>query len=294
MPSAYNVVVVQPPGYVHSAAFREVAETLVHALRRLGHDATLTGDPAVPGRRPIVLGSNLLPRYPLPLPKDAILYNLEQIDPGSTWLRPELRALFRAHEVWDYSARNAARYAELGLAAPRVVPIGWVPELTRIPRAPREDVDVLFYGSVNERRLAILRALQARGLAVEAHYGLYGERRDRLVARAKVILNVHFFEAKVFEIVRVSYLLANGRCVLSERGADADEERAFEPGVAFAPYEGLVERCVELVRNQAERARLAAAGLELMMGRPAQRFLQEALAAGGHAIPLTPPRSPPA
>jgi hypothetical protein len=130
----YAVLVVQPEGYAHGGAFAEVAETLVHALRGLGQDAVLSHAPE-PGRRPIVLGSNLLPAHPLPLPADAVLYNLEQVDPGSLWLGPELVALFRRHEVWDYSARNAARYPALGLPPPRVVPIGWVPELARIPAA---------------------------------------------------------------------------------------------------------------------------------------------------------------
>ena len=122
--SSYNVCIVQPPGYAHSAAFREVAETLVHALRRLHHDAVLSNDASLPGRRSIVLGSNLLSRHSLPLPEDAILYNLEQIEPGSPWLSPQVLELFRRHETWDYSFRNAARYSELGLARPRVVPIG--------------------------------------------------------------------------------------------------------------------------------------------------------------------------
>jgi len=124
----YAVTVVSPPGFVHAAVFHEIGETLVHGLRALGHDAVL-GPDAPEGRRAIVLGSNLLTRYRMPLPDDAILYNLEQVEPGSPWLTPWLIELFRRHEVWDYSERNAARYAELGLPRPRVVPVGWVPEL---------------------------------------------------------------------------------------------------------------------------------------------------------------------
>lgn len=268
----FAVTIVSPPGYAHSAAFQEVGETLLHGLRSLGHDAVL-GTDAPAGRRVIVLGSNLLPSHPVPLPADAILYNLEQIDPGSSWLTPALLELFRRHDVWDYSERNADRYAALGLPRPRVVPIGWVPELTRIAPAPQEDLDVLFYGSLNPRRLAALEALKAAGLEVEVAFKVFGEARDRLIARSKVVLNLHFYEAKVFEIVRVSYLLANRRCVVSERGADPAEEREFEGAVAFAPYEGLVDACRRLVADPAERARRAAAGHELMARRDAAAIL---------------------
>lgn len=286
----YAVTIVRPPGYVHAAAFQEVGETLLHALRDLGHDAVL-GDDTPPGRRAIVLGSNLLPHLGRRVPDDAILYNLEQIEPGSPWLTPALLELFRRHEVWDYSARNAARYAELGLPAPQVVPIGWVPELTRIPPAPVEDIDVLFYGSINPRRQAVLEALVRAGLEVEVAFGVFGGARDALIARSKVVLNLHYYEAKVFEVVRVSYLLANGRCVVSERGADADEEAAFEAAVAFAPYDGLVEACRRLVADPAERARRAAAGLALMRRRDAAALL---LPVVGGALPAraAPPPSP--
>jgi len=275
--SSFAVTVVSPPGYVHSGAFTEVAEAVHHGLRALGHDSVLTDDVAPRGRRAIVLGSNLLPavkRRPAP---DAILYNLEQIDPGSPWLTPALLELFRRHEVWEYSARNAARYPALGLPPPRVVPVGWVPELTRIAPAPEEDLDVLFYGSINPRRRAVLDALRERGLRVEAVYGVYGALRDRLVARAKVVLNVHFYEAKVFEVVRVSYLLANQRCVVSERGADPEEERPLEGGVAFAGYDQLVEVCLGLCRDPAARSAIAARGHELVKRLDEPAFLRQAL-----------------
>jgi len=286
----YSVVVVQPPGYLHSAAFEEVAETLLHALRALGQDV-VRGHAPLPDRRSIVLGANLLASHPLPLPADAILYNLEQIDPQSTWMTGPLLELYRKHEVWDYSLRNAARYPEMGLPAPRVVPVGSVPELSRIAPAD-EDIDVLFYGSMNERRRAVLAELSRRGLRAHAAFGVYGTDRDRLVARAKVVLNVHYYEAKVFEIVRVSYLLANGRCVVSERGADPAEEREFEDGVAFADYGRLADACEELCGDAAKRRRVADAGRRVMEARDARAFLSRAL--GLPWLDRPPSPSPPA
>ena len=80
----FAVTVVSPPGYVHCAAFNEIAETIHHGLRSLGHDSVLTTEGALADRRHIVLGSNLLLHYPLPLARDAILYNLEQVQMGSS------------------------------------------------------------------------------------------------------------------------------------------------------------------------------------------------------------------
>lgn len=202
-------------------------------------------------------------------------------------MTPALVDLFRRHQVWDYSQANAARYPELGLAPPRVVPIGWVPELSRIEPAA-EEIDVLFYGSMNERRRAILEALTARGLRVHVAFGVYGEARDRLVARSRIVLNIHFYEAKVFEIVRVSYLLANRCCVVSERGAEPSEEREFEGAVAFADSQELVGTCVRLCADPDARRQLREQGLRAMAARDLRIILAEAL---GLAPP--PPRPSP-
>src|SRR6185503_16080302 len=182
---------------------------------------------------------------------------------GSSWMRPELLQLFREFPVWDYSARNVERWVELGVPRPRCVPIGTVPEMTRIASRP-EEIDVLFYGSINERRKKVIDELRARGVRAEAVFGAYGVVRDQLISVSRLILNLHYYEAKVFEIVRVSYLLANRCVVVSERGADPDEEAEFESGVAFADYTDLADRCVDLLARPDERARLADAGHAIM------------------------------
>ena len=202
----FAVTVVSPPGYVHSAAFNEVAESIHHGLRVLGHDSVLTAEGALPGRQHIVLGSNLLLQYPLPLASDAILYNLEQVEVGSPWFHPRLLDLFRRYVLWDYSRHNAAALDELGVRVASVVPIGYVKELTRIRLAAEPDIDVLFFGSMNPRRKEIIDRMNAAGLRVSCVFGAYGQERDALIGRAKLLLNVHFYEAKVLEMVRISVL----------------------------------------------------------------------------------------
>jgi len=271
------VCIISPPGYVHSEAFREVSDTLLAAARALGHDAIATTDPALRDRQLIVLGPNLLARFPQPVAPGAILYNLEQAGPGP-WFEKAVVDLFRTHPVWDYSEHNADAVAALGVPRPRVVPIGWMPELRRIPRQAHEDIDVLFYGSFNARRSQVLDELRAAGARVEAVFGVYGAERDKLIARSRLILNVHYFEAKVFEMVRVSYLLGNGRAVVSERGASRDEEAPFEQCVAFAAHDELARTCMKLLQRPEERARLGESAQRLMESRSAARFLSDAIA----------------
>jgi hypothetical protein len=110
-------------------------------------------------------------------------------------------------------------------------------------------------------------------------FNRYGEERDALIARAKIVLNLHYFDAQVFEIVRVSYLLANRKCVVSETGRDTALEGPLREGIAFAPYDSLAQTCVRLLQDEAARRRLAEAGFNCFRACPQVPMLERALAA---------------
>ena len=269
------VRVVRPDGYAHSDALIEVAEAVVYGARELGHDVVLRGGPAADGRREIVIGWHLLRPPDDATPDDAVFYNLEQVTPDSLWLTPERLALLRTRRVWDYSASNVAKLAALGIAAEHV-PLGYVPQWTRIERAA-EDIEVLFYGSTNRRRLDAIDAIEALGTRVEVVTGVYGSARDALVARAKLVLNLHYYEAQTFEIVRVAYLLANRRCVVSESGLDPALEAPFAGGVAFGARDELPMLCARLLASRSERRSIAERGHEIVRGMPMRESLRPVL-----------------
>lgn len=287
----FAITVISPPGYIHSAAFHEVAESLHYALLQLGHDSILTTEGILPGRRHIVLGSNLLPHYPLPLADNAILYNLEQIEIGSSWFSPALIDIFQRYVLWDYSKQNTMAFKTLNVNVGHVLPIGYIKELTRIPHLVESDIDVLFCGSMNPRRQEIINQMSAAGLKVRSIFGLYGNARDAYISRAKLLLNVHFYDAKILELVRISYLLANHCTVLSERSSDSSEDATFATGVAFANYDDLTQRARELVNNPEECISLARRGFEIMSARPVMEYLRNALeqdASGSNRVQHTP------
>ncbi len=273
----YCIWVVSHPGYNHSHAFDEIALGLQCAFRALGYEAPVVRATDEIRGRPIILGCNLIPYLgAFHIPEGAVMYNLEQIQPSSPWMTPDYINLLRSYEVWDYSRKNIRELTRLGVEEVRFCGIGYVPELTRIPVSPC-DIDVLLYGSINRRRAAVLEELNARDLKVEALFDRYGEERDRYISRSKIVLNVHYYEARVFEVVRISYLLANRRCVVSEAGDDGELEKPFREGVVFAPYEDLVEACTRYVWDDDLRDRIAGSGFSAMEVLPQAAFLGEAL-----------------
>jgi hypothetical protein len=274
----FAVALIADPARVHAECVREVAEAVHYGLVALGHDSVLTNHLGLDDRRTIVLQPHFLSYYTLKPPKDPILYNFEQSYINPYWMKPELLALFRRYPVWDYSRTNIERLvARAHVPRPVHVPIGYVPELTRIVPG-REDIDVLFYGAMTDRRRAILDQLRARGFRVQVLLGLYGAARDAWIARSKVVINIHALDqTNVFELVRVSYLLANRRAVVSERGSDSTEELDLESGIAFAEYDELVDRCVQLLSDECARHDLAERGYQVFSARSQAAILRRAL-----------------
>jgi hypothetical protein len=275
----FAVSIISPPAYQHSEAFREIGETIHYALLEMGYNSILTSQTDIPEHQHIILGSNLLPFYDIKISPNSILYNLEQITPDSPWLQPALLAILQQYPVWDYSQNNIKEFVQLGITSVQYLPIGYVPQLTRIDQA-EEDIDVLFYGSLNERRWHIIQSLKAHGVKAEAVFGVYGNERDKLIARSKILLNIHFYEAKVFEVVRVSYLLANQRFVISERGSNPVEEAAFSTGVVFADYEDLVKTCLDFLSRSEDRRVVAEAGFKIMTQRSETDYLKTVIVIG--------------
>lgn len=274
------VCVIRPPGYVHADAFAEVAETVLWGFRHLGYTAEMAENRVAQDRLTIVFGAHLLPESNIDaLPESVVIYNLEQFDLESHWFQQTgyRRALTR-YPVWDYSLRNIRLMRQhWGLVA-QWVPIGYVPEWTRIPPALAEDIDVLFYGSLNPRRAQVLTVLQAAGIRVHHLFGTYGPDRDAWIARSKIILNLHFYPASIFEWARVAYLLANHRTVVSETADPLDIDPGLKTALRFCDHSQVLETCQLLLSDADGRRKLGVSGYDYIQKRKESEILSGALA----------------
>lgn len=250
-------------GYQHSNGFREVAKMLKYGIKILGYNVVITENDFSADNINIILGAHLITADLIDkIPLSSIIYNLEQFDSNSM-LNATMLPLFKRFTIWDYSRRNIENFRKMGCKNLLYhVPIGYVPELTCIAPASSQDIDVLFYGSTNARREKIMKELKQSGLNVVTLFGAYGKERDSVIARAKVIINIHFYDASIFEIVRISYLLANHKAVVAECNEDTEIDDDLKTAVALAQYDKLVETCIELVNNDEKRQLLEKNGFE--------------------------------
>ena len=211
----YRIVLVVPRGYPHAACFREAAILLQASIREAGADCDLTINGFSPERINIVLGAHLL-RYGPELSRYRYIpYQLEQLSDNEGAYSPNVETvLSHAHAVWDYPPENTPFPERKGFSA-RHCPVGYHPALEIIPDA-RPDTDILFYGSMGERRKRILDAIEEAGMQVTRLFGVYGKERDAIIGRSRIVINIHHYAAAIFEEIRLSYLLNNTRFFLSE------------------------------------------------------------------------------
>lgn len=196
------------------------------------------------------------------IPDGSLIYNMEPLYDDCPLVNLGFLEVLRKNRVIDYQKKNVEYLRAHGIPAVHVQ-YGYFPELERIQPA-EQDIDVLFFGGVNDRRIKILKELEASGMNCKIiTYGVYGDELDALVARAKVVLNVHYQDVHPLEVVRLNYLLANKKFVVTERGWDEEDNALYAPGVVFAKYADLVETCRDFLSLQVVREEIASAGQKL-------------------------------
>ena len=194
---------------------------------------------------------------PSAVPTGGVIYNFENIN-----LQIPPDTFSTQHEIWDFSARNVERWRAAGRNAVHV-PVGFHASMTRFQPRPwsERNIDVVFVGYRNARRRAVLDALTRRGLRVEHLHGVYGAKRDEVLARSKVALNMLYYDKGVFPVLRQLHAAANHVAVISEV---ADEAPVWVHP-APVPYGSLVDSIAGLVRGSPSNLTLAARQASVML-----------------------------
>lgn len=275
--SRFHLVHCIPDPRMHGLnGYKEVIETIYWGLGQLGHQVSYAVNSFSHNSTNIVFGAQVVALEVLKtLSRDTVIYNFEQLRGGNPdQLNPRLKYCATRFAIWDYSFANLEAWAKLDRTDVQVVPVGYAPILSRIPKAQLQDIDVLFYGTPGRNRTDIFEALSRRGLTVMFVCGMYGAARDNLISRAKLVLNINLYEfAKIFEVVRVSYLLANRKAVISDYAPDTYVEEDMGRSIRFSPLNDMVDNCYELIENHAKRTELEEAGFAAIAKRDIRAIL---------------------
>ena len=268
----------------HGAIFADLIDLLTDALLQAGFQVRHSRNQMIQGMVNIIIGHTFVLK-----PEDFtairntgvpyIVFQMEALDEhhGFTQKIPfYLDFLLASQQVWDYSPTNVRFLTERGCSDVRQIPIGYSGRLERIVHAETKDIDILFYGATTPRRQIILEQFKQRGAKVMNMFRAYGPERDRMIARARIVLNLHQFDLPHLEEVRIAYLLNNHCFVLSE----ISDYNPYGEGVVFCEYDKLVECGLSYLRPamDMERARVVEAGYKAIKEIPTVQSIQAALA----------------
>jgi hypothetical protein len=218
-----HLCIVQPLGYLHSLGLVDPARYLRFQLRRFGARVTMAKNRLRHDAVNFVFGAHLGFDAALRQRYSCIFVNLEQLGEGGASVAAGYPELLRTSAVIDYDSHNVPAYAADAGDVP-IAPIWFAPYLEPQQSMPLDErpIDLLFFGSMNPRRRALLDRIEALGLEVASFDSpMYGPERDAFIAQAKAVVNLHFYPSARFEQVRVSHCLSLGTPVISERSADA-------------------------------------------------------------------------
>jgi hypothetical protein len=101
---SFHLMLVRPPGYVHSSALAEALEYLAVGLRALGHAVRVADNELDPAAHNVIFCAHLLGVDEASrLPADAIVFNSEPLAHANDWQFASgvYRSVLARHYVWD-------------------------------------------------------------------------------------------------------------------------------------------------------------------------------------------------
>ncbi|MEY3664059.1 MAG: hypothetical protein RLZZ153_241 [Pseudomonadota bacterium] len=230
-----HLSIIQPAGYIHSQGFLDQARYARYQFRRLGAQVTVGKNRLREDSVNIIFGAHLGFDAALKQRYTCVFFNLEQLGEGGARVSQSYLDLLRTSAAIDYDERNLAAYGCKSGSVP-IVSFQSAPYLPKGDLVPLKDrpIDLLFFGSMNDRRRAIFSRIESCGWSVSTFdHPVYGEERDQFIRQAKAVFNCHFYETSRFEQARAFHTLSLGTPVISERTARTTPPAAFEDAVTW-------------------------------------------------------------
>ena len=165
--------------------------------------------------------------------------------------------LKNAYQVWDYSQKNI-KWLKSNLQLDNIifVPICYCHILNRKNLlSTSKNIDILFYGSLNNKRKNILDNLISNYNinVVIKNNNIWEDDLDKLIYSSKIILNIHFYENSTLEMHRISYLLNNKAFIISEKTDETHLMSKYSSGIIFCEYTKIIDSCLFWLRQDSNK-----------------------------------------
>lgn len=177
------------------------------------------------------------------LPKNMISFQMEQSTSPRWFTHSYLRTLRDSLAILDYSRTNIGFIGQQGIAYGNIfympiMPIpnyldflatkGWI-----FGTSGEKSCEVLFYGDINNARRQLILGKLGKRFDVKIVGNLFGRELYECLLRARVVVNIHYYENALLETTRICECLSLGIPVVSESSLDRAEYPELESQVRF-------------------------------------------------------------
>ena len=255
----FNICKIEPLNYLHSSSFDDLSKLLCYGIIDSGYKCTLSSNKLANNCVNIIIGTHLLSEKDIinlnsdNRTKQIIFINTEQLKYTNVkWLSTISSIANKNTVLWDYSKSNISYLKKRNPNIKALfLKIGYNKILEKIKTKSNKDknIDFLFYGSINQRRLVILEKLIANGISLKHVFGVYGSELDELISSSKFILNLHYYESKILESIRLFYLITNKVPILTEISDSTVDDQDFKSLTYHTNYDNLLDKCIELLHH---------------------------------------------
>ena len=184
--------------------------------------------------------------------KKIVIYQLEQLMGCETWFKVSetIENIKGADEIWDMDELNIKYLSWHGIKVDKFVPMRYTPTLELVEHTENKDIDVLYYGFLNQRRFNIFNSMQTdfyEDINMVWLFGFNKENLNNYLARTKIVLNLHAFEPfNRQEQVRMFYAITNKMTVVSE----TSQSNHFPDSIIECPTEDLAKTIKTVIQTE--------------------------------------------
>lgn len=259
-----------------------VAELIARQLNKAGiHAHIITEKPARGfARAPHFV---ICPQMFSELPELYVAFQMEQTV-SSRWLTKRYNELLEhAFAVFDYSQVNLGYFTNHGLSYRQMyfMPVGYLGNYSQAA-LPEQEYDVLFYGDATcPRRQRFIACIEQK-YRVKVIGDLFGEALYAELRKARVIINIHYYEGALLETTRLYECLSLDCLIVSESSVDIEQHQNLQGIVDFVAIDdanAMVERLDYWLADDARRQARISTNRERLNQQPNwfefyfQRFL---------------------